>query len=76
MKPGKRKDKLRLIAGYHAEALRLAGSVSATQRRFFEVAAARGKELEPSGWLAGYRAPATANSTTKGEQPQHRECIH
>jgi len=67
MKPGKRKAKLLLIAGYHAEALRLAGNVSATQRHFFEVAAARGKELEPSGWLAGYRAPATLDSTTKGE---------
>lgn len=65
MKPGKRKAKLLLIAGYKAEARRLAGKVSASQRRFFEVAAAWGKELEPSGWLAGYRAPAAPDSTTK-----------
>jgi hypothetical protein len=56
MKPGKRKAKLLLIAGYHAEALRLAGNVSANQRRFLEVGAARGKELEPPGLLAGVRA--------------------
>ncbi|KJZ48563.1 MULTISPECIES: hypothetical protein [Pseudomonas] len=53
MKPRKRKAKLLLVAEHHAEALRLAGNVSANQRRFFDVAAAHGKELEPSGWLAG-----------------------
>lgn len=56
MKLGKRKAKLLLIAGYHAEALRLAGNVSANQRRFLEVGAARGKELEPPGLLAGVGA--------------------
>ncbi|MBV7494576.1 MULTISPECIES: hypothetical protein [Pseudomonas] len=53
MKSKKQKAKLLLVAEYHAEALRLAGSVSANQRRFLDVAAAQGKELEPSGWLAG-----------------------
>ncbi|PWE43635.1 hypothetical protein C9I50_08120 [Pseudomonas prosekii] len=67
MKPGNRKAKLVLIAGFHTEALRLAGNVSATQRRFLEVAEARGKELEPSGWLAGYGAPATLASIAKDE---------
>ncbi|MHC8341725.1 hypothetical protein [Pseudomonas sp. HLT2-19-2] len=53
MKSKKQKAKPLLVAKYHAEALRLAGSVSANQRRFLDVAAAHGKELEPSGWLAG-----------------------
>ncbi|WP_191637129.1 hypothetical protein [Pseudomonas fluorescens] len=53
----KKKPKARLlqIAGFHAEARRLAGNISASQRRFFEVAAAHGKEFEPSGLLAGGR---------------------
>ncbi|MHC8384735.1 hypothetical protein [Pseudomonas sp. LB3P14] len=49
----KQKAKTLFVAEYQAEALRLAGNVSANQRRFLEVAAAHGKELEPSGWLAG-----------------------
>jgi hypothetical protein len=53
VKPKKRQAKLLLIAELHAEALRLAGSVSASQHRFFKVAAMYGKELEPDGWLAG-----------------------
>ncbi|CAI8957273.1 transposase [Pseudomonas sp. IT-P253] len=53
MKPKKRQAKLLLIAEYHAEALRLAGRVSASQHRFFKVAAMYGKELEPDGLLAG-----------------------
>ena len=53
MKPKKRQAKLLLIAELHAEALRLAGNVSASQHRFFKVAAMYGKELEPDGWLAG-----------------------
>jgi hypothetical protein len=53
VKPKKRQTKLLLIAELHAEALRLAGSVSASQHRFFKVAAMYGKELEPDGWLAG-----------------------
>jgi ABC-type branched-subunit amino acid transport system ATPase component len=55
MSQKKRKAKLLQIAEFHAEARRLAGNISANQRRFFEVAAAHGKELEPSGLLAGGR---------------------
>ncbi|WP_448145601.1 hypothetical protein [Pseudomonas silesiensis] len=55
MKPKKQKEKSLVIAEYHAEALRLAGNVSASQRRFFKVAAKYGKELEPDGLLAGAR---------------------
>lgn len=53
MKRNKQKAKPLLIAEYHAEALRLAGNVSASQHRFFKVAAMYGKELEPDGMLAG-----------------------
>jgi|GEM_PF-1100539 len=53
MKDKKRRAKLEQIVGYHNEALRLAGGISANQRRFIEVAANYGKELEPDGWLAG-----------------------
>ncbi|MDR8365719.1 MULTISPECIES: hypothetical protein [Pseudomonas] len=53
MKSKKQKARQLLVAEHHAEALRLARSVSVNQRRFFDVAAAQGKELEPSGWLAG-----------------------
>ncbi|KIP96470.1 hypothetical protein LIS66_26115 [Pseudomonas sp. HN2] len=53
MKDKKRREKLLEIVGYHNEALRLAGGISAKQRRFIEVAANYGKELEPDGWLAG-----------------------
>ncbi|MGE8068568.1 hypothetical protein [Pseudomonas sp. NPDC089569] len=56
MSPKKRKAKLLQIVEYHAEARRLAGYLSANQRRIIEVAIARGKELEPSGLLAGKRA--------------------
>ncbi|MET1067645.1 MAG: hypothetical protein ABWY28_06545 [Pseudomonas prosekii] len=56
MNPKKRKAKLLLAYEFHTEALRLAGNVSANQRRFLEVGAARGKELEPPGLLAGVRA--------------------
>lgn len=42
-------EKHALIAKFTEEAIRLAGGVSANQRRFFEAAAARGKELEPVG---------------------------
>lgn len=56
MSPKKRKAKLLQIAEFHAEALRLAGKISANQRRFIEVAIAHGKELEPSGLLAGRRS--------------------
>ncbi|HEF4759075.1 TPA: hypothetical protein SAN82_001484 [Pseudomonas putida] len=52
----KRKAKLLLIVQYHAEALRLGGTISANQQRFLDVAATNGKELEPPGLLAGKRA--------------------
>ncbi|MGH8385930.1 MAG: hypothetical protein ACRESJ_10590 [Pseudomonas sp.] len=52
----KRKAKLLLIAELHIEARRLAGDMSANQQRFLEIAATHGKELEPSGLLAGKRA--------------------
>jgi hypothetical protein len=55
MNPKKRKAKLLVIYEFHVEALRLAGNVSANQQRFLEVGAARGKELEPAGLLAGVR---------------------
>jgi len=50
-----RQEKLLQIVEFHAEARRLAGKAIVNQSRFFEVAAAHGKELEPSGWLAGAR---------------------
>ncbi|MBV4472858.1 hypothetical protein [Pseudomonas botevensis] len=53
MKDKKRRAKLQEIVGYHVEALRLTGHLSANQRRFIEVATKCGKELEPNGWLAG-----------------------
>ena len=55
MSKKKRKAKLIHVAAFHAEALRLVGNISASQRRLFEVAAAHGKELEPIGLLAGKR---------------------
>lgn len=63
MNPKKRKAKLLLAYEFHTEALRLAGNVSANQRRFLEVGAARGKELEPPGLLAGVRAGAPLRRT-------------
>jgi len=56
MSPKKRKAKLLQIAEFHAEARRLTGNLSANQRRLIEVALAHGKELEPSGLLAGGRS--------------------
>ncbi|MHC8317123.1 hypothetical protein [Pseudomonas sp. LB3P31] len=56
MSQKQRTKKLLRIVEFQAEALRLAGNVSANQRRFLEVAAAHGKELEPSGVLAGGKA--------------------
>ncbi|WBH34827.1 hypothetical protein PALA4_03510 [Pseudomonas aeruginosa] len=38
---------------YEAEARRLAGQVSANQRRFLKVGLEKGKECEPTGRLAG-----------------------
>ncbi|WP_178122621.1 hypothetical protein [Pseudomonas izuensis] len=56
MSPKKRKANLLQIAEFHAEALRLAGNISANQQRIIEVAIAHGKELESSGLLAGGRS--------------------
>jgi ABC-type branched-subunit amino acid transport system ATPase component len=56
MSPKKRKAKLLQIVELHLEALRLAGDMSANQRRFIEVAVTCGPELEPSGPLAGKRS--------------------
>ncbi|MCO6055546.1 hypothetical protein NG726_02505 [Pseudomonas sp. MOB-449] len=42
-----------VIEQYEAEARRLAGQVSANQRRFLKVGLEKGKELEPTGRLAG-----------------------
>jgi hypothetical protein len=56
VKTKKRQAKLLLIVEFHAEARPLVGKISAHQRHFLQVAAAHGKELEPSGWLADGRA--------------------
>ncbi|MFK3819812.1 hypothetical protein ACI2KG_25000 [Pseudomonas sp. NPDC089407] len=45
------------VARFEAEALRLAGRVSANQLRFLLVAKTKGKELEPAGPLAGVPDP-------------------
>ncbi|MCO6059012.1 hypothetical protein NG726_20320 [Pseudomonas sp. MOB-449] len=42
------------IEQYEAEARRLAGAVSANQRRFLKAGLEKGKELEPPGRLAGH----------------------
>ncbi len=57
MNPKKRKPKSVWIAELHAEALRLAGNVSASQHRFFKVATTYGKELEPDGLHESDQAP-------------------
>lgn len=56
VKDKKRKEKLFQIVDFHFEALRLAGNMSANQRRFIEVAVICGPALEPSGVLAGRRS--------------------
>jgi ABC-type branched-subunit amino acid transport system ATPase component len=56
VKDKERKTKLLLIVELHLEALRLAGNMSANQRRFIEVALTCGPELEPSGLLAGRKS--------------------
>jgi len=56
VKDKKRKEKLFQIVDLHLEALRLAGDMSANQRRFIEVAVTCGPALEPSGALAGRRS--------------------
>ncbi|SED57002.1 hypothetical protein [Pseudomonas anguilliseptica] len=48
--------KLDTIAQFEAEARRLAGRVSENQLRFLKVAKAKGKEMEPTGRMAGARA--------------------
>lgn len=48
------------IERYEAEARRLAGAVSANQRRFLKAGLEKGKELEPTGRLAGHSPDPTA----------------
>jgi ABC-type branched-subunit amino acid transport system ATPase component len=56
VKDKERRKKLFQIVDLHLEALRLAGDMSANQRRFIEVAVTCGPALEPSGALAGRRS--------------------
>lgn len=56
MKAAKRTPKPLLAAKYEAEARRLAGGASSIERQFLSVSLAKGKELEPTGRLAGARA--------------------
>lgn len=53
MQPKNRQAMVSAIEQYEAEARRLAGQVSANQRRFLRVGLEKGKELEPIGRLAG-----------------------
>lgn len=53
MKDGTKGAKLLEVVEDHTEALQLAGGLSASQRRFIEIAVKYGKELEPDGWLVG-----------------------
>ncbi|MHD0644131.1 hypothetical protein ACYPKM_00675 [Pseudomonas aeruginosa] len=43
------------IAKYQEEARRLAGEVTANQRRWLEIGLTKGKTMEPAGILAGTR---------------------
>lgn len=60
MQPKNRQAMSSAIEQYEAEARRLAGAVSANQRRFLKVGLERGKELEPIGRLAGHSPAPTA----------------
>ncbi|HBO1833576.1 TPA: hypothetical protein L4G11_001257 [Pseudomonas aeruginosa] len=53
MQPKDRQALLSAIEQYEAEARRLAGQVSDNQRHFLKVALEKGKELEPTGRMAG-----------------------
>ncbi len=56
MRTKKKSQKPTLIAFFNAEAIRLIGGPTEGQRRMFQVAATRGKELEPTGPMAGSHA--------------------
>lgn len=56
MRIKKDSQKPALVAFFNAEAVRLIGAPTEGQRRMFRVAATRGKELEPTGMMAGSRA--------------------
>lgn len=56
MKASKRTAKPLLAAQYLAEARRLAGSASTIERQFLTASLAKGKELEPTGRVAGVEA--------------------
>jgi hypothetical protein len=53
MKMSPRKTSAQLVASFSAEAKKLGGLMSANQKRFFSVAIAHGKDMEPTGPLAG-----------------------
>ncbi|NWC00762.1 hypothetical protein HX882_33345 [Pseudomonas gingeri] len=57
MKMTKNAAKAAMIAKFTAEAMSLAtAGISENQRRFLKVGLSRGKELEPTGVLAGARS--------------------
>ncbi|MER2100876.1 MAG: hypothetical protein ABS999_03220 [Pseudomonas atacamensis] len=68
MKDKKRRAKLQEIVGYHTEALRLTGGISANQRRFIEVVAKYGKELDR---MVGWR-----EKEAKRKKPQRKSREH
>lgn len=49
----RRKNQQQRIADFEAEARRLAGKPTETERRFIAIGLDKGKELEPVGRLAG-----------------------
>jgi hypothetical protein len=56
MRSKKKSQKPALVAFFNAEALRLIGGPTEGQRRMFRVATSRGRELEPTGLMAGASA--------------------
>lgn len=53
MKATPRKTNAQWVENFSAEAKKLGGLMSANQKRFFSVAIAHGKDMEPAGPLAG-----------------------
>jgi hypothetical protein len=51
--PKKKTSRAALIEHYSAEAIRLGGGPNENQRRIFQVCATVGRDLEPSGPIAG-----------------------
>ncbi|MCY1291720.1 hypothetical protein D9M68_896920 [compost metagenome] len=58
MQPKNHQAMLSAIELYEAEARRLARGVSANQQRFLKVGLEKGKDLEPTGRLAGQAPPS------------------